>query len=57
MIRAQGLVKRFGGFTTVDGVDFGVSRGEAFGFPGPACQSPAAASASCCSHELPAIRG
>jgi lipooligosaccharide transport system ATP-binding protein len=35
MIRARGLVKRFGGFTAVDGIDFDVSRGEAFGFLGP----------------------
>jgi lipooligosaccharide transport system ATP-binding protein len=35
MIRARGLVKRFGGFTAVDGIDFDLSRGEAFGFLGP----------------------
>jgi lipooligosaccharide transport system ATP-binding protein len=35
MIRARGLVKRFGSFTAVDGIDFSVSRGEAFGFLGP----------------------
>jgi lipooligosaccharide transport system ATP-binding protein len=35
MIRARGLVKRFGSFTAVDGVDFEVRRGEAFGFLGP----------------------
>jgi lipooligosaccharide transport system ATP-binding protein len=35
MIRARGLVKRFGSFTAVDGIDFDVSRGEAFGFLGP----------------------
>jgi lipooligosaccharide transport system ATP-binding protein len=35
LIRARGLVKRFGGFTAVDGIDFDVSRGEAFGFLGP----------------------
>jgi lipooligosaccharide transport system ATP-binding protein len=35
MIRAKGLVKRFGGFTAVDRIDFDVSRGEAFGFLGP----------------------
>jgi ABC-2 type transport system ATP-binding protein len=32
---AQGLAKRFGGFTAVDGIDFDVSRGEIFGFLGP----------------------
>src|SRR5438876_7194843 len=35
MIRASGLVKRFGDFTAVDGIDFDVRRGEAFGFLGP----------------------
>jgi lipooligosaccharide transport system ATP-binding protein len=35
MIRARGLVKRFGSFTAVDGIDFEVRRGEAFGFLGP----------------------
>jgi lipooligosaccharide transport system ATP-binding protein len=35
MIRARGLVKRFGEFTAVDGVDFDLHRGEAFGFLGP----------------------
>jgi lipooligosaccharide transport system ATP-binding protein len=35
IIRAQGLVKRFGTFAAVDGVDFEVARGEAFGFLGP----------------------
>src|SRR5690349_7773731 len=35
MIRARGLVKRFGSFIAVDGIDFAVSRGEAFGFLGP----------------------
>ena len=35
MIRARGLVKRFGDFTAVDAIDFGVYRGEAFGFLGP----------------------
>ena len=35
LIRAHGLTKRFGGFTAVDGVDFEVLRGEAFGFLGP----------------------
>jgi lipooligosaccharide transport system ATP-binding protein len=35
LIEARGLVKRFGDFTAVDGIDFGVARGEAFGFLGP----------------------
>src|SRR5713101_6013650 len=35
MIRAHGLVKRFGDFTAVDGIDFELHRGEAFGFLGP----------------------
>jgi lipooligosaccharide transport system ATP-binding protein len=35
LIVARGLTKRFGTFTAVDGVDFEVRRGEAFGFLGP----------------------
>ena len=35
LIHARGLTKRFGGLTAVDGVDFGVRKGEAFGFLGP----------------------
>jgi lipooligosaccharide transport system ATP-binding protein len=35
LIRAQGLTKRFGAFTAVDGIDFELRRGEAFGFLGP----------------------
>ncbi len=35
MIEATGLVKRFGDFTAVDGIDVRVQRGEAFGFLGP----------------------
>jgi len=35
LIRATGLTKRFGGFTAVDGIDFELRRGEAFGFLGP----------------------
>jgi lipooligosaccharide transport system ATP-binding protein len=34
-ISARGLTKRFGRFTAVDGIDFDVARGEAFGFLGP----------------------
>src|SRR5215210_6725467 len=35
MIHARGLIKRFGELVAVDGVDFDVRRGEAFGFLGP----------------------
>jgi lipooligosaccharide transport system ATP-binding protein len=35
LIRARGLVKRFGQFTAVDGIDVDVRPGEAFGFLGP----------------------
>jgi lipooligosaccharide transport system ATP-binding protein len=35
LIRAEKLTKRFGSFVAVDGVDFAVERGEAFGFLGP----------------------
>nr|WP_117208655.1 ABC transporter ATP-binding protein [Allorhizocola rhizosphaerae] len=35
MIYARGLVKRFGEFTAVDGIDLDVAPGEAFGFLGP----------------------
>ncbi|HYN95204.1 MAG TPA: ABC transporter ATP-binding protein [Pilimelia sp.] len=35
LIFARGLVKRFAGFTAVDGIDVDVPRGEAFGFLGP----------------------
>ncbi|GIF68588.1 ABC transporter [Asanoa ishikariensis] len=35
LIEATGLVKRFGGFTAVDGIDLSVRAGEAFGFLGP----------------------
>src|SRR5919107_3136014 len=35
LIFARGLVKRFGDFTAVDGIDVDVRRGEAFGFLGP----------------------
>ena len=34
-IVASGLTKRFGDFTAVDGIDFEIARGEAFGFLGP----------------------
>jgi lipooligosaccharide transport system ATP-binding protein len=35
LIEATGLVKRFGDFTAVDGIDVAVRAGEAFGFLGP----------------------
>jgi lipooligosaccharide transport system ATP-binding protein len=35
LIRARGLVKRFGDFTAVDGIDVDVAPGESFGFLGP----------------------
>ena len=35
LVHARGLVKRFGDLVAVDGVDFDVSAGEAFGFLGP----------------------
>jgi ABC-type lipoprotein export system ATPase subunit len=35
LVRARGLTKRFGSFTAVDGIDFDLFHGEAFGFLGP----------------------
>src|SRR5438067_6533282 len=35
LIHARGLRKEFGPITAVDGIDFDVARGEAFGFLGP----------------------
>jgi lipooligosaccharide transport system ATP-binding protein len=35
LVTARGLTKRFGDFVAVDGVDFTIARGEAFGFLGP----------------------
>jgi len=35
LIHARALTKCFGSFTAVDGIDFDVARGEAFGFLGP----------------------
>jgi lipooligosaccharide transport system ATP-binding protein len=35
LVRARGLVKRFGDLVAVDGIDFDVNVGEAFGFLGP----------------------
>jgi len=35
LVEAKGLVKRFGDFVAVDGIDFEVRQGEVFGFLGP----------------------
>ena len=35
LVHVRGLTKRFGNFTAVDGIDFDVYAGEAFGFLGP----------------------
>ena len=35
LVVARGLVKRFGEFVAVDGVDFTIGRGESYGFLGP----------------------
>jgi lipooligosaccharide transport system ATP-binding protein len=35
LVRARGLVKRFDDLVAVDGIDFDVQKGEAFGFLGP----------------------
>ena len=35
LVHARGLTKRFGNLVAVDGIDFDVDRGEAFGFLGP----------------------
>jgi lipooligosaccharide transport system ATP-binding protein len=35
LVHARGLVKRFGALVAVDGIDFDVQHGEAFGFLGP----------------------
>ncbi|HET9260204.1 MAG TPA: ABC transporter ATP-binding protein [Acidimicrobiia bacterium] len=35
IVTARGLTKRFGEFTAVDGVDFDIPQGKAFGFLGP----------------------
>jgi lipooligosaccharide transport system ATP-binding protein len=55
LVLARGLTKRFGDFVAVDGIDFEIGRGEAYGFLGPngagktstmrmiACMSPVSA--------------
>lgn len=35
MIRTRGLVKRYGSFTAVDGIDLNIPRGQIYGFLGP----------------------
>ena len=35
MLELKGIVKRYGGFTAVNGIDLTVPRGEIFGFLGP----------------------
>src|SRR5947199_4307990 len=35
LVHGRGLVKRFGNLVAVDGIDFDVHKGEAFGFLGP----------------------
>ncbi|HET9729830.1 MAG TPA: ABC transporter ATP-binding protein [Acidimicrobiia bacterium] len=35
LVEARALTKRFGGFVAVDGIDFAIEPGEAFGFLGP----------------------
>lgn len=35
LVEARGLTKKFDDFTAVDSVDFGIKKGEAFGFLGP----------------------
>jgi lipooligosaccharide transport system ATP-binding protein len=35
LVEARALTKRFGGFVAVDGIDFAIQQGEAFGFLGP----------------------
>ena len=35
LLRVEGLTKRFGGFTAVDGVSFAVAEGEILGLLGP----------------------
>lgn len=35
LVTARGLTKRFGDFTAVDGIDFDIPQGKAFGFLGP----------------------
>jgi lipooligosaccharide transport system ATP-binding protein len=69
LISARGLGKRFGDLVAVDGIDFEVARGEAFGFLGPngagktstmrmiACVSPVTSGTLTIFGENPATRG
>ena len=69
LISARGLGKRFGDLVAVDGIDFDVARGEAFGFLGPngagktstmrmiACVSPVTSGTLTIFGENPATRG
>jgi lipooligosaccharide transport system ATP-binding protein len=69
LISARGLGKRFGELVAVDGIDFDVARGEAFGFLGPngagktstmrmiACVSPVTSGSLRIFGENPATRG
>ena len=69
LISARGLGKRFGELVAVDGIDFDVARGEAFGFLGPngagktstmrmiACVSPVTSGTLTIFGEDPAMRG
>jgi lipooligosaccharide transport system ATP-binding protein len=69
LISARGLGKRFGELVAVDGIDFDVARGEAFGFLGPngagktstmrmiACVSPVTSGTLTIFGENPATRG
>ena len=69
LISARGLGKRFGELVAVDGIDFDVARGEAFGFLGPngagktstmrmiACVSPVTSGTLTIFGEDPATRG
>jgi lipooligosaccharide transport system ATP-binding protein len=69
LISARGLRKRFGELVAVDGIDFDVARGEAFGFLGPngagktstmrmiACVSPVTAGTLTIFGENPRLRG
>lgn len=65
MIRINGLIKRFGALTAVDGVSFAVQRGEVLGFLGPngagksttmkmvtGFLTPTAGSAEVCGHDV-----
>jgi len=69
LISARGLGKRFGELVAVDGIDFDVARGEAFGFLGPngagktstmrmiACVSPVTSGTLTIFGQDPATRG